>query len=504
MARIRGTKNDATEAFDPNLGAEPADPEAPAQPAQPVKKTALNAESQRFNEVQKRKVAKAQRGEQVVFQDDDVLGLFDAIRNQYAPTMITIRATRVGEDPMNCKPMMMSHFKSSSDWYDYMVKTYHRNHAPARYSVLFVEGSFRRGNGFLELGDTTMGAGSDPNASPYPNLIPLTPPQMGGPSPYPQSPYPMPYAPPPPGYGYPQGQGYGFPEQPVMQAPQATQTFEPSAPTAQPAAHPDPNMMIASLYQTVRDMQELVRQNQLQMERTLGETEALRRQIMSGQAPYPNQQGYPVQQAPAPQQPQYPQAPQGYPQPQHPYAPQGYQPQAHMGMGAPPPQPPQAAPVQPQAMANPLAQLEQSAQMIRDVAKQVQNIRKAFMEPVTPTQEEDNETIDDDPMLGIPQPPPPEPPPFNTVPLGAGPNPAVAVFNKDGGVNGMMTVIGNLPKIADFVKGLGQTYSQAVAQQQGVPMLPEQVPPQQHGGIPQQQSPARPFVPNLNGMRLPG
>lgn len=206
--------------------------------------------------------------------------------------------------------------------------------------------------------------------------------------------------------------------------------------------------------------------------------------------------------------------PQGYP---YPSPMNGYGMPQHVGMGAPPLAPPPApAPTPQQAFQqNPLAALEQSASMITGVARTVQNIRKAFAAPLVSGDEEEEATIDDDPMLGIPQPNPVKPPPYTMMPISGGPDPVMLAMDEDGKINAGVSIVSNLGNISKFIKGIGETYAQMASQQQGgqavempQPVQYQQAPPQ---ALPMQQTPMpfvqppqapmRPFIPNANAMR---
>ena len=315
----------------------------------------------------------------------------------------------------------------------------------------------------------------------------------------------------------------------------------PMAPHAPPSpygapspAAPDPTLYgaLASTFQELKGMQELLRHNQLQMERALGEQAALKQQLAAMQAQQAPSPYYPPPPPPSPPSaspPGYPSHPYGMPQAAPGYPPGGYPypppppqgpptPMGHMqpvygypqgyapvGMGAPP-----AA-----ANSNPLASLEQSAAMITGVARTVQNIRKAFAGPMGGMGEEEEE-IENDPMLGIPS-NPIKPPPFTMMPVSPGPNPMMVALGEDGSINGQMTLISNLGKIGEFVKGVGDAYTQVTQAQMaavgvGQPPMPPQAPPPPLPPPPPPVAaapppppplppPPRPFVPNMGTLR---
>ena len=157
--------------------------------------------------------------------------------------------------------------------------------------------------------------------------------------------------------------------------------------------------------------------------------------------------------------------------------------------------------------------------MITGVARTVQNIRKAFAAPLVSGDEEEEATIDDDPMLGIPQPSPVKPPPYTMMPITGGADPVMLAMDEDGKINAGVSIVSNLGNIGKFIKGIGETYAQMSQQQQGggqaveMPQhasphvqYPQAPPVQQQVSTPfvqpsLPQAPARPFIPGAHAMR---
>lgn len=325
----------------------------------------------------------------------------------------------------------------------------------------------------------------------------------------------------------PQGQPYGQP----YGVPQYIQT-----PLSSQQGSIDPVFMgaLTSSYQELQRMQQLMHTNQLQLAQALGAIEEMKRNQSShfqpqtqpqwsppstiplqapvpttppGVPPGPNplppgMPGYP----PGPQQPNYPQIP-GYP-PQTPgYPPQPGYPQS-LGYPQSPSYPSQSQPGYPQPSGypgqtpnqNPLLELQRATSMLTGVARAVNDFKKVMvttndLENVGEEGEESSQMTQENPIEA----------PFKTMPLGFGENAPMLAYNPDGSVHWVGTMMGNAPKLVEFVQGITnamakaqQVQSNGQVQQQVTQQPPQQQtfqqPPQQQ----QQPSPPRPQVPFMS------
>jgi len=473
----------------------------------------------------------------------------------------------------------------------------------------------------------------------FPPQYPQQPPPQQPPPPQAAPAAPPPAAPPPP-QAPPVAQAASAPE-PQQQQPQASQYQQPQPPPQQaqqyqqpqyqpqymgapPQQQPPPQRdeglwaATATTYQELKDTQNMIRQNQLQLERALGELTEMKRSQMHqqqqpqypqaappppapsqnapsvvvmtppgfgaapfGQAPYGSQQqpspfgqvpyGAPQQQpqqpigfgahmpvtqeappapqqwgmyaqppqsqpyqpqqqygmgapppqqyAPQPQQqqqqyapqqqqqqPQYapqqpPQTPQGWPQPTATttaQAPQGW---PQPGVGAPPAAPsPQPAPVAAQVVPpNPLEQFQQATGLIVGMAKGVKDMNEAMsrLTGQNGLQQQMYEDEEDDPRA---MPPPIMPPmdpgpgtPFHTMPLGMTDAAPVWAYNSDGSPNVTGMILGNLPKIPQWFKGVMDSFVEFQRTQQGG--APRQIGMGGHDIVVEQPQPQQQYAP---------
>lgn len=262
---------------------------------------------------------------------------------------------------------------------------------------------------------------------------------------------------------------------------------QPPAPPPQPAENPAMMGHIASTYQEVVRMQQMMHQNQLQLERALGTIEEMKRSALNSPPPWQQQQQYgqpqyvqqtgptqnyqaqnpgmpPQQQglpAGAPMPPGYPGAPampgngqvqqyQGQPPQyggQQPY----YGQQLYPGQPYPPQYGPPQPPVDPMVQAQ--TQINQSMGMIASLTKSMEQIKHMF-NPQAGGPEYD----DPEPIEGVPTPAAAVPPPFNVMSLGTK---GMIAHNNDGSLNLWGTAIGNMPTIMEGVKSLGEVFGKA-------------------------------------------
>jgi hypothetical protein len=296
---------------------------------------------------------------------------------------------------------------------------------------------------------------------------------------------------------------------PYAQPPPWYQPPQPQPPPAPPVRDTAVEQQMGTMFWQNHQLQEQIRQNQLQLERALGAISVRDQQIeaiLRGQAappapapvaapaaapppppypppyapaggfanmgpngappPVPGQYGVGVG-APPPAYPQQPHDPnmylgaQAYPYPPQPgYPPQGYaQPPQY-----PPPQP--AAPQYPQPPAaaaptptgNPALDLQRqisgAMQTVGSLARSMEDLKAMI---------NGGESAEEDPLI-----PPPvatnQPTPFQTMPLGGGPDPIQYAFNEhDGSPHVLGTILANLPKLGNWANTIGRAVAKAAA-----------------------------------------
>ena len=485
---------------------------------------AVTAESAKFNKELAKKLRLKAAGEPVRWDEKNALDLFENVKSLFPASAVFIRVQRIEpHPPIDYPPFAMITIKNSKEFFEYVVRNYHKNGPYSRYMVTFKNGPQKCAEGYLDIEDMTATQESEMN-----NRQPPMP--MGfPPGPYAQA-YPQPYGyPAPPGYpqypGYPpQGpppQGFGAP--PAQAAPPVAPAPAPAAAQAAPAPQPEPSphlpwsvppqaqpqpqqtpvaqdpMVLGALnamYQETKNMQASLLQTNDRMAQTLGELAEMRRQQMMQQQqqhmqqmfqpPSPPPLSQPVQQQPVQQQPVgvsngFPPgmpAPPGYqpamPQQMHqPIPQQQFQPpypqygQQQMGPWPPgympmPGYPGYWVPIQPQQQ--PVQQQQSSpTQSFNESVNMITGVAKQvrmLQNMFTPTSGGEEEEDEGIGLGGFAPPPVAEPPPFTTIPVSAGPNPVVMSINKDGSVNKEATFVGNLPKIANFMGEVGKTITE--------------------------------------------
>jgi hypothetical protein len=545
---------------------------------------AMGEESVRRNRTEAGKIKKARLGESVRWNEDDARILFENIKKAW-PTGVKIFIKRIDHDEQEFRPVEVSSFRDVTAFYDFVTNHIHKVRPAARYSVVFRD-SVERGKAYLNMPDTTEtrnadmagGNGMPGGGMPYP-----PPPPYGYGQGYPQQGYPQSY----PQQGYPQGypqQQQPYPQQPYPQQsfgqqptvpaqaipvppppveqpytapisqqappsyPQHPQQGYPQGYPQQPPPDPAAQQQVATMYWKMQEQSELIRTQQLQLERTLGMLEAVTQRFQQGggaPAPAPQPPSPPLPYgapggfahvppgappgingpqgvgigAPAPYIP--PGAPQGYPQPQAPQYGQQYGQAPY-----PQQQPPQYTQPQPQypgyppqqaasQQANPMAQVQQrvqeAAQMVQSFKRVGADLTRAF------AGEEPEEDDPASPMM--PPPPPDEPPPFRTISLG-GADPMHYAYNPhDGSPNWLGIGLANLPKFTGYIDKIVSSVArmkqleaqglsgQPITVQAEVPQytppqrqqMPQQAPAPQHHAPPQGPRPVG--MPSMSAFR---
>lgn len=491
---------------------------------------AVTAESAQYNVSRQQKIARRAGGEKEVrWNEGDAMHLFDAIKEAYGATSITIYIQRIEPQPVyDFRPFKMTATPDPAAFYDYVMRNCHQKSTAASYLVRFKEGNGQeRGRGHLHLPDTTdatatANAVSAPAAPGYPPYIPGTvPPHM----------MQMPWAPPGYPYPYPQPQqpAYGYPHEPPQPppAPAASAPLAPPAPPAPPAPAPAPAPppavgtlsgpnyqpppqppgmdpvtygMIAGALDAMRQTLEAVRQNQVQQATVLGEVQALRSVVLQQQAVTPPSPSAVVQPSAPPQPP----LPQSQPMPfsmggaHMPMMPPGVVP-AGAPYGVPPvpgsympyPQPPPPAPAPPavasapapqaapQPEVNPLMQLQNMVKVLTGTQTAIAQIRHALG---ADEGAEEPPSAFSNPLAGTLSPttttsattPPEDDGDLRVVPLGMGAEAPVLAYNKsDGSINMIGSLLGNVgqvPKILSAVEKMMRA-----AQVPGQPQLPQAI-----------------------------
>lgn len=238
-----------------------------------------------------------------------------------------------------------------------------------------------------------------------------------------------------------------------------------------------------SMFQDFQRMQQMLHQNQLQLEKTLGQVEEMRRHGADHRANQPQPLNIPMYQGVAAPSPMAPP-----PAPVVPATFQGMNPQDFQtlmafiqqqngstnpfGVGASPQPPPQQFQPQQQVQqpqqqqypqqqmvpqqANSLDQIKQMVETMTGMSKAMADIRRA----VAPEEEEVGPApfVPDATGAMVPaqQQQAQEEGPFKTMPLGFGKDPAMLAYNPDGSVHVVGTLIGNIPKIAGFMEGVSK------------------------------------------------
>src|SRR5580692_155881 len=189
---------------------------------------ALTAEAAKFNKGMAKKTKAKMAGETVRWDEKEALNLFDSVKSIFSSSSVTIYIKRTSPDPpIDYRPIPMLSVKSSQDFYDYVLKNFHKESPSARYLVTFKNAAQKAGEAYLEMPDT-MG---DPSVrtNEMPHQQPFAPPPYPYPQGYPAYPY---HAPPPP-------QSFPAPPQQQMQpvpvaapAPEPIQYAQQAAPAA--------------------------------------------------------------------------------------------------------------------------------------------------------------------------------------------------------------------------------------------------------------------------------
>lgn len=473
---------------------------------------AANADAAMQNRAVSKAVhAKHMGARDVPWNEKDAVKLFGIIKLGWPSSHMQAIVRRVEPAPAySYQPFFLHGIQNEVEFYRYFQANIHGESPPAKYEVVFSEGGNQnRGKGVIEMPDTTKKRDPyqpTPYGYPSPQAVPPPPP----PIPAPAGPGPM-----PPGYGYPGGPPPGYAAQPPPQgfsqpspyAPQSLPQPVSQAPPPQPVAAPAPapyappqgvDTAMVGWQQQIQQEQAALRwqlqQHSLQFERLLGQLEESNRRAAS-QAAAPPPIGYPSPtpaQPPAPpphlgygappaapQSPPPPQAPYGYPQATHAAAPAAAQPPPYpysVGPMAPPQAPPapaaapspspspggapsaaqlaQAAAVA--AQANPMAQF---ATMARTATEMVEGMSTAMerMRTALAPMDARAEIVPTAPA----NPPPAEDAPFGTMAVGFGPNAPHIVYNKDGSIHAMGTLVGLAPLAEKLVGGIKETLTEA-------------------------------------------
>ncbi len=468
---------------------------------------AVSADSARYNAQRKRAVVRKIDGvKDTPWGETSALHLFDAIKEVYGITAITVYVQRTEPQPVHdYQPFKMVVTPDPAAFYDYVLKHCHQKSAAANYMIRFKEANGQeRGRGHLHLPDTTAvpepatvnGPPMSQIYAPYiPGMAPhmaqhMAPPPPWAPYPYaaPQPPPPSPYAPapppyePPPAASAPPAPPAPAPPAPPAAPPAVGTLSGPSYPTVQPAGmDPTSYGMIAGALDAVRQTLDAVRQNQVQQATLLGEVQALRAMVQTQQ----QQPAQPVAlqpPAPAPQNAAPSPAPMPFgmggvhmPPAMHPMGvippgapfgvppvPGSYVPYPQPPAAPPPPQPSAApsppVPAAPAPAANPLAPLAQ----LQDLVKMLAGTQHA-MAQIRNVLGSDDAGVDPDPMpnplagtLPAAPPPPEDDSDLRVVPLGMGADAPVLAYNKgDGSINMIGSLLGNVgqvPKILGAVE----------------------------------------------------
>ena len=478
---------------------------------------ALTGESAKYNKDLAKKTKAKMAGETVRWDEKDAINLFDSIKSMFSSSAVHLYVKRTSPDPpIDYRPIPMLSLKNSQDFYDYVLRNIHKESPSARYLITFKNSAQKAGEAYLEMpdtmGDQSARANEIMSHQAPPHFVPYSQgyPPMPGFQPASGFQQPYPYQPPPPQYQQPVPQPASAPVVATVAEPIQHQ---PAATPAMPAGV-DPAVMgmFQTMFQEVRAGQELMRNMQMQTAQMMGEFTELRRQQDMAPAyppspPAPAFPQAPIFQAPVPQPMPSPQgyrpaagkfdpfrggiptppgyqavfshaplpgglpiddlpgwwwipttAPQpaptaqsqyqvptgtGYPQPPGYPMPPGYQQQQPQYPASPYPQP---APV----AANPMSGLDASVSTLVGAMKSIDR----FREVVSGFNGGGNASEPGDFEDSVEIPNPVTPPPVSTMPLPGG---AMVAFNPDGSPHWATTLIGNIPKITDFVNSLGNT-----------------------------------------------
>jgi hypothetical protein len=486
--------------------------EAIITPAQAQRIGAVTAGAVARNKRVAKTVARKAAGERDVnWNETDVMALFDMVTQLYPSPSLYAHITQVHPDTFTYPPVKLQGIASSPAFYDYLLRNVHRASGPAKYEIEFKDSTNKqfRGTGHImmpnTLDDPSLRGAAPMNQPPGYPPSPYYPPGYPQPQAYGQQPYgAQPYAP----YQAPQPVAPSPPQ--AMQAPPAPapqpppQAPSPQQYPPQPAAAlqgvMDPALVgaLGGILNEIRNMQMQNQQRDLQNAHVLGALDEFKRLEATrayGQPPPQPPQPYapspPQQQQAAPPPPQppphglgqpgpsygaygqpfpqqapgYPQYPQQSPPPMQqafdgqgrpmfdsygravyiPMQPQ-FQPQQQQqpprGFGAVPPPPP-APPAPAAAATNGFGDLAGLAGMIAGAVKSLESIKSA-VGVGTPGGGDPEE--EEDPAAAMV----PRDEPFITTRLGFTDNPPVLVTHKDGSVNALGTILGNVGQIPDL------------------------------------------------------
>ena len=318
--------------------------QAEVTPAQIQRIGAVNAESAKTNRKQAKMIARKQAGENVRFDTDDPMELFDLVSQMFPSSGMYIYINEIHPEQIQFQPVRADSFRTSAALYDHLLKVIHKTKESAKYEIIFKD-SFNkqhRAKGTIQMPNTL----NDPSV--MGNNMNQPPPGYPPPPPYG---YPPGYVPPqgyPPQPGYlPQGyysQGQPQPyapqpsyvqpytPQPQQQqqpspapAPAPVQVAPPTPPQPQPPQQsyggppqqPPTDPLLLQILQRLDTQQQQNTGLQMQLAGALGAVEEFKR-LQATQQMYPQQPPQPQYAAPAPQAPQPPPQPQAAPPPQAP------------------------------------------------------------------------------------------------------------------------------------------------------------------------------------------
>lgn len=485
-------------------------------------------------------IARKQNGEtHVSWGTDDAIELFDMITEAFPSSGLYAQITQL-ESGMQYPPVRLQGFPNSPAFYDHLLRNVHRSSGPAKYEVAYkdVNSKLFRGKGHVlmpsTLEDPSFNRGNNMNQAPPPYYGQQPPSQGYAPLPaqaYPPQPY-APYPPPQQAAPQPPTPAPAPTPPPVQQQPQ----YQPAPPQQFNLNDPAYAGPLGQILLEIRNLQGQNQQTALQAAAALGALEEFKR-LEATRAMYPQQpSAQPQMQQPPPpppqgvgapwaspvQQPQYQQP--VYQQPQPPQqqfvqatdqfgrpvvdstgrpifipVPQQQQQQYQQPRGfagPPPPAPTTAAAASPPqdfaAMANNVSTMMRSLDMIRTAV--------GGGNPIVGDEEEDDAAA----AAALVRPDDP----FITTKLGFGEEPPVLVTNKDGSINTLGTVMGNLSQIPGILNkvasGIAAVNQQTQRMQHGRPITAQghvvehrqQLPPPPPPPPPQQQGVS--FMPNLD------